>query len=198
MSAMDPRIRRATPGDAEGITRCHVGGWTVHYRGILPDDYLDALDVEDGARKRRRFLREEIEEREALEAAGADPRQERANWVLEEDGVIRGWASTGPARDDDLGRETNELYAIYVDPDLVGRGLGRALMTHCLEDAVERGFDAMVMWVLTGNERARRFYAAAGFEADPRVEAAAFRDTGQTKLRLWRRLGGHEAEAAGR
>ena len=189
MSQADRRIRRATPDDAEGITRCHVGGWKVHYRGILPDDYLDAINPEDAARKRRQFVREETEEREALEAAGADPRQERANWVLEEDGVIRGWASTGPARDDDLGRETNELYAIYVDPDLVGGGYGRALMEHCVADAIDRGFDEMVMWVLTGNERARRFYAAAGFDADARVPSEPFRDTGQTKLRLRRVLG---------
>ncbi len=183
-----PCIRRATPEDAPEITRCHIGGWKVHYRGILPDAMLDELDHAQRSAKRRQFIREEMEEREALVAAGADPRKERANWVLEQDGTILGWASTGPARDEDLGMETNELYAIYLDPELVGRGHGRVLMQYCIDDACERGFAEMSMWVLTGNERARRFYAAAGFVADPRVSPEPFGETSETKLRMVRSL----------
>lgn len=168
-------IRSARPEDAEGITRCHVGGWKVHYRGILPDTYLDAIDYEERLAIRKQALLEES--RPGVE-----------NWVLEEDGRIRGWAATGPARDADLDDTTLELYAIYLDPTCVGRGYGRALMEHCLAAAIARGGTHMVMWVLTGNDRARRFYAAAGFEPDPRREPEAFRDTGQTKLRLHRPL----------
>lgn len=183
MSAPDPRIRAATLEDAEGITRCHVGGWKVHYRGILPDALLDAIDPAERLAARRHAL-----------GAGAWPGVR--NRVLEEDGVICGWASTGPCRDEDLrapegagpGGVVLELYAIYLDPDLVGRGYGRALMTHCLAEARAAGHQEMVMWVLTGNERARRFYAAAGFRPDPRVEPAPFHDTGATKLRLRRDL----------
>lgn len=183
MSARDPRIRQATVADAEGINRCHVGGWKVHYRGILPDAYLDAIDED-----------ERLEARRAMLASGARPGTR--NWVLEEDGAIRGWVSAGRCRDEDLAAAddaspadvVHELYAIYLDPDLVGRGYGRALMEHCIAEARQAGHREMVMWVLTGNERARRFYAAAGFEPDERVAPEPFRDTGQTKLRLRRDL----------
>lgn len=181
--APDPRIRAARLEDAEGITRVHVGGWQVHYRGILPDAYLDALDFEERLAARKKMLREE-------RMPGI------RNWVLAEGGRIRGWASAGACRDEDLAAPegapppdvVHELYAIYVDPDLVGQGYGRALMEHCVGAAKAAGHREMVMWVLTGNERARRFYAAAGFAPDARRPATPFRDTGQTKMRLARLL----------
>ena len=47
------------------------------------------------------------------------------------------------------------------------------------------------MWVLTGNERAQRFYAAAGFAPDERVPAeTAFEDCDAQKLRMVRSLAG--------
>jgi GNAT superfamily N-acetyltransferase len=165
--ASGARIREATVEDAEGITRCHVGGWKVHY--------LDAIDFDQRLAVRTRVL-------------GAPPPPGVANWVLEEDRRILGWAATGPARDDDLDESTYELYAIYLDPELVGQGHGRRLMEHCIADATARGHAAMSMWVLTGNERARRFYAAAGFEPDARVDAVPFADSGQTKMRMVRSL----------
>src|SRR5262245_18479403 len=37
-------IRYAEPGDAEAIGRVHVHTGQAAYRGLLPDDYLDAQD----------------------------------------------------------------------------------------------------------------------------------------------------------
>ena len=178
----DPRIRPATVEDAEGITRCHIGGWQVHYRGILPDAVLDAIDFDERLALRSRMLAEDVA------ASEGDEGRRRRNWVLEEEGRIRGWVADGPERDEDLGPGTCELYAIYLDPKRVGQGYGRALMQDCLARAAAAGYDEMVMWVLAGNERARRFYAAAGFRNDERVPAALFGDTGATKLRMRREL----------
>ena len=168
-------IRLARPEDAEGITRCHVGGWKVHYRGILSDALLDAISFEERL----------VSRRERLEA---QPVVGQVDWVIEEGGAIVGWAATGPARDADLPPGTHELFAIYMDPERVGQGYGRALMEHCLAEARGAGHAEMVMWVLTGNARARRFYAAAGFLADPRVPEEPFREEGVLKLRMTRRL----------
>lgn len=176
MTIPDPRIRLAVLEDAEGITRCHVGGWKVHYRGIMPDEVLDAIDYDERLAARREALTEGV-------------RPHSVDWVLEEDGEIVGWAGAGPTREDDLAEGTDELYAIYLDPDRVGQGIGRALMLHVLAWAEARGAAEMVMWVLTGNERARRFYAAAGFVVDDRQPEVPFGETGATKLRMVRRLG---------
>ena len=41
-----PQIRAATSGDAPGIARVQVLTWQQTYRGILPDAFLDALDMD--------------------------------------------------------------------------------------------------------------------------------------------------------
>jgi len=171
-------IRVAVPDDARSITEIHVRGWQRAYRGILPQAVLDALDVDERTEVRRQAL--------------VEPRTpDTTNWVIVAGGEERivGWASSGPARNEDLdGALCRELYAIYLDPDEIGRGYGRALMERALQDARERGCTEMTMWVLTGNERARRFYAAAGFAPDERREAEPFRDTGALMLRMCRAL----------
>ncbi len=172
----DPRIREAIPDDAAEITRCHIGGWRTAYVGIIPQEHLDALDLEERTAARRQALLE-------------PPWPDTANWVIEHEGRVAGWACSGASRDDDLDpAAVRELYAIYIDPDLIGHGFGRALMQHALGDAVARGAASMTMWVLTGNARGQRFYRKAGFEPDPRVAEIPHGDTGAMKLRMCRRL----------
>lgn len=168
-------IRRARPDDARAIAALHTASWKTHYRGLLPDELLDSLTLEASEARHRRNL----------ESPGSP---ELRAWVLEEDGAVVGWSVTGPARDEDLDVGSHELYAIYLRPECVGRGQGRALMQHCIADLAGRGFAEIVMWVLRGNERAQRFYAAAGFVPDERAPEVDFRDTGALKLRMVRAL----------
>lgn len=96
MTARDARIRLAAVADAEGISRCHVGGRQVHYRGILRETLLDAIDFEKRLARRRRRL-----------TPGAVPMSGDAwlnstDWVLEEGDAIRGWTSVAASRDVDL------------------------------------------------------------------------------------------------
>lgn len=51
------------------------------------------------------------------------------------------------------------LEQLYVDPDNQGRGIGRML----LQDAQGMSPGRLSLFVFTRNERARRFYEAAGF-----------------------------------
>src|SRR4030095_1198510 len=39
-------VRKATAQDASGIAFVHVRSWQVAYRGHMPDEFLDGLDVE--------------------------------------------------------------------------------------------------------------------------------------------------------
>lgn len=143
-------LRPAAPADAAAVARVHVRSWQVGYRGLLPDEYLDALRPEDRA-SRYTF-------------GDPDPRRP-ATIVAETDGVIRGFATTMPARGDDE-RGCGELAAIYVDPDGWGLGIGRALIAAARERLVAAGFTEAILWVLAGNARAERFYRIDGWTAD--------------------------------
>ncbi len=171
----EPTIREAVLADAEAIGRLHTRAWQAAYRGILPQEILDGLDVDERVEQRRKALIEPF-------------RPDVVNWVLEDGGTVRGWAATSAARDEDLGDDTFELLAIYLRPEDVGLGYGRRLIQHCVAQGREQGFCEMTMWVLKGNERAQRFYGAAGFEADPRVSPVEFGETGALKLRMRRDL----------
>jgi ribosomal protein S18 acetylase RimI-like enzyme len=149
---MPATIRPATPKDAQRLAEIHVSAWQAAYRGQLDDEYLDGLKVDDRLEQHRRSLQEQ--------------RTDWRTWLAEDGGRVVGFAVTGPSEDADAERTTAEVYAIYLEPDRVGTGLGRGLFSHAVQDLRERGFDAVTLWVLETNERARRFYEAAGWKPD--------------------------------
>ena len=146
------RIREAEPRDAKAIAEIHVRSWQAAYRGQLTDDYLNGMSVDERLEQHRRSLEE--------------PRAEWRTWVADDDGQVAGFAVTGPSEDADAEPTTGEVYAIYLEPERVGTGLGRGLFEHVVEDLRARGFTTVTLWVLASNERARRFYEIAGWHAD--------------------------------
>jgi GNAT superfamily N-acetyltransferase len=148
-------VRSATPDDAVAIARVHVLSWQAAYRGLIPDPILDQLSIA----RRTEFWRGVI-----------DGRGDDHVFVADVDGVVAGFASTGPARDDDLatgaGAGAGELYAIYLLPEAWSFGAGRAMLDAASADLAARGFRLLVLWVLTDNARGRRFYEAAGWRPD--------------------------------
>jgi ribosomal protein S18 acetylase RimI-like enzyme len=85
------------------------------------------------------------------------------SFVAEVDGRIAGFVGVGASRDRDA---DGELYVIYVDPAQWGCGVGRELIRAGEERLRELGYRHVVLWVLDDNPRARRFYEAAGWQAD--------------------------------
>ncbi len=148
---MTIQVREAAAGDAEAIADVHVRSWQAAYRGQLTDDYLDSLSVEERLEQHRG----------ALENPGA-----RRTWVAVDGGRVVGFAVTGPSQDADADERTGELYALYLDPERFGQGIGKRLLDHAGEDLRERGFHSATLWVLESNEAGRRFYEREGWHAD--------------------------------
>jgi RimJ/RimL family protein N-acetyltransferase len=144
------QLRRATPEDAGAIAAGHVASWQAAYRGLMPDAYLDALSVEDRAAQWRGSL-----EREEL-------RGKRTFVVEAEHRRLIGYATVGQDEQPDRGL----LLLMYVLEEAWGTGVGRALLGAAHNALRELGYSAAVLWVLERNERARRFYEAAGWRAD--------------------------------
>ncbi|MFJ5532767.1 GNAT family N-acetyltransferase [Streptomyces sp. NPDC093261] len=151
---MDGRllIRDMAFADCRRVSEIRVGGWRTAYRGLIPQPYLDALDVDADTERRRARLAE------------GDGRV--VNLVAELDGETVGWAAHGPYREGEVRTGDAELYAIYVAPGLLGGGIGRALLREAVRRCTGAGHPRMYLWVLKDNVRARHFYERAGFHAD--------------------------------
>jgi GNAT superfamily N-acetyltransferase len=100
-----------------------------------------------------------------------------------EDEVV-GFATVGASTSEE---GVGELYAIYVDPLRWGLGAGRALIERAEASLRGSGFPTALLWVLRGNERAERFYRAAGWEQDGEKEDV-FQGATVTELRYRKRL----------
>ena len=147
-------VRDAEPGDAADMARVHVASWRGAYRGLMPQDVLDRLDVSVRTSLWIRIMNR------------TDPAR-GAVLVVEDDGQIIGLAGVGPTRDSDSDpARTAELSAIYLLPEAWGRGAGRLLMEEAVSRLAACGYADATLWVLDTNERARRFYAAAGWVPD--------------------------------
>jgi ribosomal protein S18 acetylase RimI-like enzyme len=142
-------VRPATPDDALAVATVHVRAWQAGYRGLVPDEYLDALRPEDRASRY---------------TLGASEPSKPHTLVAVRDGVVCGFATTGPCRDADA--LTGELLALHVDPDAWGLGVGRRLIEAARSRLHSLGFSDAVLWVLIGNDRAQRFYRIDGWLPD--------------------------------
>lgn len=152
MTSTVATVRPATPSDAEGIARVHIASWQVAYRGQVPDAYLDGLAAE--VARRTDFWRRWISEGRVHV------------FVSELEGFVTGFVSCGRSDEGGPGDPIGEVYAIYVHPQVWGSGTGRALFERARATLRELGFTKATLWVLGSNERARRFYEAAGWVAD--------------------------------
>lgn len=173
-----PLVRPATLADADGIAVVHVRSWQSVYRGKMPQDYLDGLDPARRSEAWRQIMQQASPARDGVLVAEA------------EDGGIVGFASFGPARDGDTDpRVTGEVFAIYADPRALGTGTGRALMGGAVAELARLGYAGAILWVLDTNDRARRFYALAGWEEDGARKTDGSRGFDITEVRYRRALG---------
>jgi GNAT superfamily N-acetyltransferase len=154
MDPHDPRpsfsvkVRRAVPDDLQGMARVHVDGWKTAYRGIVSDEILDHLTVEnDIARGFGRWFKE--------------PNPGAGLFVaVAPGGEIVGYARGCANRDPDP-NFAGELEAIYVLLTHRNRGVGTVLVREVTRFLESSGRTSMIVWVLAQNPY-RRFYERLG------------------------------------
>lgn len=144
-------IRRATPDDAAALAKLHIDAWRAAYRGLVPDAHLDGMDYERRTQRWRAGLAENTEE----------------TYLAEQDAALVGILTLGACRDADVDPETTgEIWGIYLAPGCWRKGLGTLLCRYGESLLQARGYRSAALWVFAGNDRARRFYEAMGYEAD--------------------------------
>lgn len=159
------RARPMRVDDADRAAEIHVQVWREAYRLLMPQDFLDSLNVLEFAAQWRNWL--------------ADPATGKARPLvgLDPDGNIVGLGSAGPSRDQDTPTEW-ELYAINVLATEHGTGLADLMMTELIADR------ACSLWVLQSNARAIAFYTRYGFATDGHTRTHS--PTGEVETRLVR------------
>ena len=154
------QVRLAQSADALAVETIRVRGWQVAYRHILPPAELDALQI-DATRWRDRLDAPPAGWTTFVAVLGTVAVLDTA-----EVGKVVGFASIGPSRDE---QRLGELYALYVEPSAWSQGTGRKLIARA-EEELARTYAEAALWVLTANERARRFYERAGWQLDGAVK----------------------------
>ncbi len=139
-------IRQAEVDDAARLGRVHVETWRATYRGILPDEYLDALsDIRQAA-----FWSRVLDDHDRVGGAHV---------AEDEDAGVVGFCDSGPERGGAPG--WGEIMAIYILPEWQRQGLGRRLVGASGAHLTAEGLDSLAVWALEDNP-ARAFYTALG------------------------------------
>jgi len=165
-------IREATLDDAAGIARAHIDSWQTSYRGILPDNVLDELDVGQRVETRKRILR------------GGENFHLVAYDVTH--GDIVGFCDAGPAR-----RHVTlagEVYAIYLVQRAKRFGLGAEMFDRVRGWLRANQMPSMIVWVLENNHHARRFYEAMGGRVGNRLQTSVAGFPVVEQAYVWERL----------
>ncbi|MFZ4541597.1 MAG: GNAT family N-acetyltransferase [Rickettsiales bacterium] len=153
-------IRPATFNDADAIAAVHIASWHETYGGIVPDSYLQKLDV-----KERKLMWEKALEKGQLV------------YVAEVDGKVVGFANGGNNRDND-DTYPGELYAIYLLKAFHQRGLGKKLFEQVVSQLSSDCLLPFVTYVLADNPTLG-FYMHSG----ARIIGEHMEDFGEGKLR---------------
>jgi GNAT superfamily N-acetyltransferase len=138
-------LRPATRADASALASIFTAAWQGGYRGLVPDDVIDALDPAELATTFAR--RVDTPDRHTVVA------------VDEHDRPV-GFAGYGP---DQEHPGDGYLASLYVHPSAGGRGLGNRLLRYALDEMSDVD---VRLWVFEGNAVAGRLYERAGFRPD--------------------------------
>ncbi len=141
---MEALIREARAEDARAIAQVHVESWRTTYRGLMPEEVLARLSVEDRENAWIGILRDRT----------------KFTYVAESERSVVGFANGGPERTKDP-EYSGEIYAVYLLEEHQRRGIGRTLVHALAERLVREGLSSILVWVLTENP-ACRFYEALG------------------------------------
>jgi ribosomal protein S18 acetylase RimI-like enzyme len=149
-------IEPAAPADAPALAAVFLNCWRAAYRGIVDDEIIDGLDPSE------------------VEARWQGLVADRGVLVARVDGAAVGMIRFGPDEDDPT---RGHVFSLYVDPSAAGRGVGGDLLARATAE-LAADYRTATLWVFAANERALRFYRAAGW-----------RPTGATRVEPeWRAL----------
>lgn len=138
-------IRPATLKDDAAIATVHLSSWQAHFSQFLSEDLI-ALKNLDEAR--------ELEKWQGR--LGKEEGKTRWTFLAIQEGAAVAYVTGGEDTSDTSGYDT-ELYQIYLLPEVQQQGLGKRLVSVLAKQLAVKGFQALLVWVMTANH-AIKFY----------------------------------------
>lgn len=148
-------IRTLTNNDIIDVAEIKVNGWKTAYKGIIDDEYLNSLNIEEQAKKFKKYI-------------GND------NFaVATQDGKIVGFCRFiyDNSFSSNIDYVDCELTAIYVHPNFKGKGIGTELFQYVLNKFNNQNKSKMILWCLADNINSINFYKHMGGEIQEKKQA---------------------------
>ena len=139
-------IRNAKKEDLWSVSSINVKAWKSAYRGIVDDEFLNDLKVED---KYNKILKEY---------------NGKGIIIAEINNEVVGFCryTINNLFSQDLNDIDCELCAIYVKPDMKRQGIGKTLFYYVTKEQKENNNKNMILWCLKENYNSRKFYEKMG------------------------------------
>ena len=143
---MNYNIRKMTKEDCQAVSHVITIAWNETYRGIVPDDFLDNL-----------YLNEEERTNNSYNSFNE---QDNHQYVLEVSNKVVGFMSVGQSAELDY-RNCGEIQALYIINGYKGNGYGKKLIEAGISELKNMNFDKMIIGCLVGNP-SNEFYKHIG------------------------------------
>jgi hypothetical protein len=154
-------VRAARAADADGLARVQIASWQATFAGLVPDTVIAELASDEALGQ--------FTERWLAAISSPPTSRHRVHVAIEKPGEpeILGFASAGPATDEDLWPGTDgELYELHIRPALAAGGHDERLLNAVADTFAEDGFSTGYTWALAGDAARLTFLEAAGWAPD--------------------------------
>ena len=136
-------IREANAEDIEPIASLYVMNWKKTYVGLLPDNFLNGLTVNEGIKKWQEYLNKE----------------KHRIFVAYENEKILGFSA---CKEDEELKNCLYLDSLHVSETSRGKGVGTKLINTVGSYAYIKGYEHMSNCIVKGTDNAKRIYEKMG------------------------------------
>ena len=136
-------IREANAEDMELIANLYVMNWKKTYVGLLQDNFLNGLTVNDGINKWQEYLTKE----------------KHRIFVAYENENFLGFSA---CKEDEELKNCLYLDSLHVSESSRGKGVGTKLINTVGSYAYIKGYEHMSICIVKGNDNAKRIYEKMG------------------------------------
>lgn len=140
------KIRNIKKEDIPEVVNIQIDGWRKAYKGMIDDEYLENMNVENKIKMREKDYKE------------------TGFIVAEHDNKVVGFCryTDNIEKTPETPKADCELRALYVKPELKHNGIGKKMFQYAVNEFENIGKTKMVLWCLKDNVLARKFYEKMG------------------------------------